>query len=186
MNKILIGVSAPNNPTSKIAIAQLAETFNVEHISMRQPLINMIAQLTCMDPFAQEFYCPQQAIIEHLGVSIAELEISLGFTFRTIKSDFFIQRCAESIALSNSGLNGQLFSGQIISGIKSELEAQWLRDQGGHMMHLYQYDDHHHHHPLHEVEGDHVCIIDTPTDTPNLIEIIAKLREKIFPAKQVA
>ena len=186
MKKIIIGVSAPNNPASKNAIAQLADVFNIEHINMRQPLINMIAQLTSMNPCAQELYCSQKTLVEHLGVSIEELEITLGFNLRTIKSDFFIQRCAESIAISNSGLNGQLFSGQIISGIKTELEAQWLRDQGGHMVHLYQYDDHHHHHPLHELDGDHVCVIDKPTNTAILSEIIAELRTKIFTAKQAA
>lgn len=186
MQKIIIGISSPNNKTSQAAIAKLAELYGLEHINMRQPLINMVAVATCMDPCAQEFYCSQQTLVEHLGVTIEQLEITLGFTLRTIKSDFFIQRCAETMAISNSGFNGQLFSGQIISGIKTELEAQWLRAQGGHMVHLYQYDNHTHHHPLHELDGDLVCILDKPTENPNLSALIASLDARLTNQLQAA
>lgn len=186
MKKIIIGVSSPNNKTSQAAIAQIAEVYGLEHINMRQPLINMVSVATCMDPCAQEFYCTQQTIIQDLGISIEQLEITLGFTLRTIKSDFFIQRCAEIIAISNSGFNSQLFSGQIISGIKTELEAEWLRAQGGHMVRIYQYDQHAHHNPLHELDGDLVCVIDNPSETPNLTQLIAALDAHINPQLQAA
>lgn len=186
MKKIIIAVSAANNYTSRAAVASIAEAFDLEHISMRQPLINMIATITNMDACAQEFYCSQQCVVEHLGITIEQLEITLGFNLRTIKSDFFIQRCAETMAISNNGFNGQLFSGQIISGIKTELEAQWLRDQGAHIVHLYQYDDLAHHHPLDELEGDLVCVIDKPSRQFEVGEIIASLRERIHPQKKAA
>lgn len=186
MKKIIIGVSAPNNKTSQAAIAQLAEIYGIEHINMRQPLINMVAVATCMEPCAQEFYCTQQALVEHLGITIEQLEITLGFTLRTIKPDYFIQRCAETIAISNSGFNGQLFSGQIISGINTELEASWLRAQGGHMVHIYQYDQITHHHPLHELDGDLVCVIDKPSENPNLTQLIAALDARLNPQLQAA
>lgn len=186
MQKILIGVSAPNNKTTQCAIAELADVFGLEHLNMRQPLINMIATLTSMDACAQEYYCSQQVIVEHLGVTIEQLEITLGFNLRTVKNDFFIQRCAEAMAISNSGFNRELFSGQIISGIKTELEAQWLRDQGGHMVHLYQYDNHTHHHPLHELDGDLVCVIDKPSEQPDVSALVASLHAQIHPQKKAA
>jgi hypothetical protein len=186
MQKTIIGVSSPNNKTTRAAIAMLAEEFCIEHINMRQPLIEIVAQLTAINPCSLEHYCPQTLQVEHLGISVEELEIALGFNLRTIKSDFFVSRCAEKIAISNSGFNGQLFSGQIISGLKTELEAQWIREQGGHVVHLYQYDNLSHHHPLNELDGDLVCVIDQPTDMPNLREIIQSLREKIYPTLQAA
>lgn len=186
MKKILIGISSPNNGTSRSAIATLVEEFNVEHISMRQPLINMIATLTNMEPVHQEFSCSPQAVVEGLGISIAELEARLAFNLRTIKSNFFITRCAESIAISNSGFNGQLFNGHIISGINTELEAQWLRDHGGVMVHLYNYEDQSQFHALHEIDGDLICIIDTNTRSQQLTATIADIKAVLSQQKQAA
>lgn len=186
MKKILIGVSAPNNKTSQAAIAQLAEVFTLNHISMRQPMINMIAALTEIDKTSQEFYCSQEFMVDHLGISIEQLEISLSLTLRTVKSDFYIKHCCEALAHARQGFIGELFSGQIISGIKTELEAQWIREQGGQMVHIYQFDDHHYHHPLHEIDGDFVCVIDRPSPTPDTSELIQKLRGKLYPIKQAA
>lgn len=186
MQKILIGVSAPNNETTKAAIAQLSEVFTLNHLNMRQPMINMIAALTEIDKTAQEFYCPQDYIIDHLGISIEQLEISLSLTLRTFKRDFYINHCADALAHARHGYLGQLFSGQIISGIKTELEAQWIREQGGQMVHIYQYTDACYHHPLNEIQGDLVCVIDQPSNTPDTRELIQNLRNKIYPTKQAA
>lgn len=186
MKKILIGISSPNNSPARSAIAALAEEFNVEHISMRQPLINMIATLTNMEPVHQEFTCSPQALVEGLGISIAELEVTLAFNLRTIKSNFFITRCAESIAISNSGFNGQLFNGHIISGINTELEAQWLRDQGGLLVHLYHYEDQSQFHALHEMDGDLICIIDSNARSQQLTATIASITARINHHKKAA
>lgn len=186
MKKILIGVSSPNNSAARSSIALLAEEFNVEHICMRQPLINMIATLTNMEPVHQEFTCSPQALVEGLGISIAELEVTLAFNLRTIKSNFFVTRCAETIAISNSGFNGQLFNGHIISGINTELEAQWLRDQGGIMLHLYHYEDQSQFHALHEMDGDLICIIDSNTRSQQLTSTIASITARINQQKKAA
>lgn len=187
MSKLLIGVSAPNNYAARTAIATIAEEFCVEHISMRQPVINMIATLTAMDPVHQEFACSPHAIVEGLGVSIGELEIALSFNLRTIKTDFFIERTKETIGVSNSGLNGELFNGQLISGIRTELEAQWVRDQGGVMIHLYHYDNAAEFHALNEMDGDLVAVIgsDSPTKN-NMAATLAALQARITINKKAA
>lgn len=186
MQKILIGVSAPNNKTSQAAIAQLADVFTLNHLNMRQPIINMIAALTEIDKTAQEFYCSQDHMVDHLGINIEQLEISISLSLRTFNREFFIKHCDEAIEHARRGFLGELFSGQIISGIKTDLEAQWIRDNGGQVVHLSQYDDAIYHNPLNELDGDLVCVIEQPSPTPDTSELIAQLREKIYPAKQAA
>lgn len=187
MNKLLIGVSAPNNHTARTAIATIAEEFCVEHISMRQPVINMIASLTAMDPVHQEFACSPHATVEGLGISIGELEIALAFNLRTIKPDFFIERTKETMGISNTGFNGELFSGQLISGIRTELEAQWVRDQGGVMVHLYHYDNTSEFHALHEMDGDLVVITNSDAPTKNnMAASLAAIQARIAPTSKAA
>jgi hypothetical protein len=186
MKKMLIGVSAYNNSTTRAAIATLAEEFCIEHISMRQPLINMIATLTAMDPAHQEFSCTPNLIVEHLGITIGELEVALGLNLRTIKPDFFIQCTRETIGISNAGLNGELFSGHLISGLKTELEAQWIRDQGGLVIHLYQYDNTADFHALNEMDCDLVINIGNNPTRNNLVASIAAIKGHLCAIKQAA
>lgn len=187
MKKLLIGISSPINSTIRQVIATIAEEFCLEHISMRQPLINMVATLSNLNPTHQEFLCSPHATVEGLGITISELEVALGFSLRTIKSDFFIQRTQESIDISNSGLNGELFSGHIISGIRTEEEAQWLRDQGGLLVHLYHYQNGVKLHALDEIDGDAVAIIshDHPTKN-NLAATLDTIHSRTTHAKKAA
>lgn len=163
MKKLLIGISAPDNNTAREAIGLIAEEFDLEHISMQQPVINMLSTLTESHPSAFEYCITQSHMVTGLNVTVAESATTLAFCLRTINPAFFIERTKEAREKSRKGLNIELFSGDIISGIKSEAEAQWIRDQGGLMLHLYHYDDICKFHAMDEMDGDLVAVIDAAT-----------------------
>jgi hypothetical protein len=187
MNKLLIGISAPINQASRDAISVFTEEFNLEHINLRQPVINMVAALTNMHPTHQEFCCASHEKIDDLGISIAELELSIAFSLRASNGHFFIVRAQAAIAQSAHGMHNKLFNGYIVSGIKTEAEAQWIRNQGGLVVHLYQYDNTVDFHALNELDSDLVFNISSKNPTRNnLTASIVAIKGHICQNQQVA
>lgn len=139
MNKQLIGATNPCNAFARTCIAIIGETLSLEHINMRQPVIDMIAALRGEHPADTEFNAPVQAQIADLGYSIADAETALAFSLRTLRKDFFIKRVEAALQRSQKTVHAELFSGSIISGIRTELEAQWVRNQGGLMVHIHHF-----------------------------------------------
>lgn len=137
--KILIGISSPRNALTQAAIAILTSLLNLKHINMRQPMVNMLAGLLGRQSSEIQFDIPSETKIKGLSTTLAELEVMLAFNLRTLNANYFIEQAKTHIELANSGINLQLFDGQIITGISTELEAQWIRDQGGLMVHIYDY-----------------------------------------------
>lgn len=187
MNKLLIGISAPVNQATRDAISVFTEEFNVEHVNLRQPVINMVAALTNMHPTQQEFCCAPHQKIDDLGISIAELELSIAFNLRASNGRFFIARAQAVIARSAHGMHNELFNGHIVSGIKTEVEAQWIRSQGGLVVHLYQYDNNVDFHALNEMDSDLVFNISSKNPTRNnLAASIAAIKGRIHQNQQAA
>lgn len=173
MKTLLIGISAPINNASRDAVGVLTEEFNVEHFNLRQPVIDMVAALTKMHPTHQEFCCEHHEVIDDLGMSIAELELMIALNLRTANPLFFVERLQRQIQKSMHGMHNELFNGNIVSGIKSEAEAQWIRDQGGLVVHLYQYDNTVDFHALSEKDCDLVFDISSTNPTRNNMPIAA-------------
>ncbi len=187
MKTILIGISAPVNSATRDALSVFAEEFNLEHINLRQPVINMVASLTNMHPTQQEFCCASNQVIDDLGISIAELELSLSLELRLHNPRFFIERAQAVMNNSSTGMHAELFSGNLVSGIKTEIEAQWIRDQGGMVVHLYQYDNKADFHALNEHDGDFVFNISSNNPTRNnLLASIAAVRGRISSQHEAA
>lgn len=187
MKKQLIGISSPNNNSARGAIAVIAEEFSLEHFSMRQPVINMLASLTNEHPTHHHFCNARNQIIQGLGSTVAETEAVLSFSLRTINPSFFIERMKVAQALSRRGMNNELFNGDIISGIKTEPEADWIRQQGGIVIHLYHYGDVAEFHALNEIDGDLVAIIGTESPTKNnMAATLAAIDVRITTAKKAA
>ncbi len=187
MKKLLIGVSAPNNTNARAAIAVVADEFGLEQLTMRQPIINLLAALTNEHPTHHEFCNARSDIVQGLGVSVADTEAALSFSLRTINPSFFIERMKVAQALSRRGMNGELFNGDLICGIKTEMESQWIRDQGGIMLHMYYYDNTAEFHALNEMDSDLIAIIDSNAPTKNnLAATLTALQARLANIKKAA
>lgn len=180
MKSILIGISAPNNNQSREAMAVITEEFGLEHLSMRQPLINIMATLTNEHPTHYQFCNAQQQIVQGLGVTVAETEAAISLTLRSINPAFFIERMKVSQAISRRGMNSELFCGDLISDIKTEQEAQWIRSKGGLIVHLYNYNNLSEFHALNEMDNDLVVTISNEHPTKNnMAATLAAIKTRI-------
>ncbi|QEY15497.1 hypothetical protein D0C16_05610 [Cellvibrio sp. KY-GH-1] len=141
MKKILIGISSPTNAVARNAASTITEHYNIEHINMRQPVLDMLAALTGIHSTELEHDTPQTMLIENLGTTIADAEASLAFNLRAMNKTFFIKRAESAIKQSACTMHAQIFNGHLVSGIKTEMEAEWLRSAGGLLIHLCHYDN---------------------------------------------
>lgn len=139
MKRLLIGVSAPNIPLTQAIIATMLGALDLQHISMRQPLVNMLAALLEEDPANFDFKIPGTAHIPELSTTAEALESSLALCLRNKASNFFIKRAEAAINQANQGIIEKLYSGLMLTGIRTEQEAQWIRNQGGTVVHVLDY-----------------------------------------------
>lgn len=173
MNKLLVGITGISTKTTRRCAQAIREHFNLEHINMRQPVINMIASTMGREPLDLEYSIPGNQAIKSLNTSVHDLEITLAFSLRTLCKDFFINEVKATQKRSRAGLNDSLFAGYLISGITSEHEAHWLREQGGIVVHIHHYESTTPICSLQEKPGDIVVVCDSSTSLQDAIATIA-------------
>jgi hypothetical protein len=158
MQKLLIGVSAPLIPMSQAAITTIASALNLHHISMRQPMINMLAALLEIEPANLDFKITRNTQIEELNDEMHAIETSLALCLRNKASNFFIKRANAAIQESSNGITGALYNGHLVSGLATEQESKWIRDQGGIVIHIHDYSlvGQSHFHSLSEKDEDYI------------------------------
>jgi hypothetical protein len=188
--KKLIGISAPRNQLSQAAITIMASILNLKHINMRQPMINMLAALQGTDPAILQFDTAPETTAQGLNISLADLELTLAFNLRTLNPAYFIEHAKNQLQIANTGLHSKLFDGQIITGITTELEAQWLRDQGCLVIHIYDYSPQNliKFHGLNEKDQDLVLVTSNtvPIAESNVYSIIETVRQRFSYQKEAA
>lgn len=182
MKKLLIGVTGIGNSVTRKFSAQVAEEFNIEHINMRAPLLKMIGALHGVDSTHVEHNMPGATTLPTLKASNYDLEITLAYTLRALNKDFFINEVAQCMQRSLHTINRELFSGHLITGITSQHDAQWLRNQGGLLLHVYNYDSKTPVTQLNEMPGDIPVVID---NTANAAQITRTAIATIHSALQL-
>lgn len=175
MKKILIGISSPNSAVARNASSVIAEHYNLEHISMRQPVLDMLAAITGVHSTELEHNTTPFQTIEHLGSTLSDAEITLAYTLRTMNKSFFIRRTESAISRSLNTMNAQIFDGHIISGINTEMEADWLRSNGGLLIHLCHTDNKTPIHFLNKQQDDLSILLSINTTDADIKALLPKL-----------
>ena len=186
--KRLLGISAPNNQTSKKIISTLLDVLNLEHINLRQPLINMLATTANMHPTLWDQDVAPTAKIAHLGHTVEDTEIALAYSLRTLNHEYFINHAKAAIANSGKGMHIELFDGFLISSVNTEAEAKWIRSQGGHMLHIYEREFTSGYNHIAFAQGDSTYTA-SHTDQINkqhLRKLILQLLERTQPSQKAA
>jgi hypothetical protein len=141
MKNRIVGISAPRRSRCNEVIRVVSDTLQLAAVDIRQPVLEMTAALLGVE--ASELYLPPsmsgKRIVHELGISTDELVASFSRDLQQIKSDFFIKRLQMRMDELASRYAQIAFSGYVISGISNEMEAQWVRDQGGVMVHIFDY-----------------------------------------------
>lgn len=181
MQKLLIGISAPQIAIAQAAIATMGSALNLHHTSMRQPMVNMLAALLGEDPVNLDYKISGATHIKELATTAEALEASLALCLRNKASNFFIQRAVAAMEAADQSASGEFYSGHIISGLRTEQESKWIRDQGGIVIHIYDYSavGQCQFHALAEKDGDTVIVTSEsfPTTESNVWKVIHGIRE---------
>lgn len=185
MRKIIVGISAPRKSRSRQVINTIAKELDLAHINMKQPALDMVASLSGLHP-TELGAISDDAVLKNktvygLGMNVVDLEASISRYLLQIKSDFFITRAQAELNHLNQmntefGETNTLFNGQVISGVSTAMEAQWIRNLGGVMLHVmdYSFENLGEYHGLEEKAGD-IILVTNSAVTVNKVSLTTQL-----------
>lgn len=161
-----IGVSAPNTPATRAAISTLCEDLNIQHISMRMASYSMVASLVGIHPVELIQSCAKTEVVGMPGITLADLEQVISDAMRRVNPSVFINMAQKDLENKDRLITKQFFDGYLISGIDSNEEAEWIRQQGGVVLHIGQRDASNAHVKT-DIDSDEVIeLTGTPEDAP--------------------
>lgn len=134
MQKIMIGITGTRHSGKRLLASLLTEDLRLMHINMQQPAINACAAIGNME--IDDFYrAPMDAEFIPYGMTAGQLlkRIQAVLTYNDREA---MIKAADLTLASRSHLK-YLFSGIVVSGITRDNEADWLRAQGGLLIHLH-------------------------------------------------
>lgn len=134
MQKIMIGITGTRHSGKRMLTSLIAEDLRLMHINLQQPAINACAGIANMDPY--DFYrAPMEAELTPYGMTAGQLLKRIQAVLIYNDRDALIKATEQTLAARSNVMH--LFSGVVVSGITRDNEADWLRNQGGQLIHLH-------------------------------------------------
>lgn len=173
--KKLVGIVSAHPVGSNKLTATLGELLGLQHINMLQPVINMLAALIGEHPATISTDYSVNMPVGDTGATLGELVTLYASNHHVLNENFFINKLRLHHQSSQQTYLKHVFNGHIISNITTEAEAKWVRDEGGVIVHEYDYRSGHQFHALDEKDGDlHIIISDAAPLTDQLTEMLAE------------
>ncbi len=137
MKKILIGVAANHcSNHTRNAIRYLCEIMNIKHINIEQQVIDAVAAILRVSPYELQVNIEQLKPIPLINLSANDLLIKTRAMLSENNSYYFTDQLDKELHRSNETMLQKLFDGFIVSGIKTECEADYIRSAGGIILHI--------------------------------------------------
>lgn len=136
----LIGVSAPNTERTREIIRTLRTQLQLMRICMRQPLFDALGALLKETTHELERHTPPHEHYKKWGMNQRELEEKFSSLLLSCNSLAFAEHTEQRLQELQQPVTETLFSGYLITGITTTEEAAWLRERGGTMLHIYDYN----------------------------------------------
>jgi hypothetical protein len=134
---LIIGFSGPRNPETRNVVHQFVNHFGtVAHYSMIEPAIAGTAAILGMTYAGLYQHTLGSTRIEGTNNNINDLLRTIKHDLRILNRDFFIDRAQAKLNGLNKNFYTPIFTGLFISDITTEREAQWIRNQGGEIVHI--------------------------------------------------
>ena len=132
--KIMIGITGTRHSGKRMLASVMTEDLRLMHINMQQPVINACAALGNMDPY--DFYrAPMEAEFAPYGMTAGQLLKRIQSVLIYEDRKALIHAAERTLESRNHVM--KLFSGIVVSGITRDDEADWVRTNGGLMIHLH-------------------------------------------------
>ncbi len=128
---LLIGLAGPARCGKSTAQALLAEEFGLVRLNFADPIKDALTTMLDIDFHSLEGAAKEEPLY-HLGRSPRELMQTLGTEWgrELCGSDWWIKVAERRLAMFE-GIEGDAYSGAVISDVRFNEEADWLRNRGG-------------------------------------------------------
>lgn len=175
--KILLGITGPHSSRTRDTVNTLLIALELAHINMRHPMVEFTAECLGLEPHYVEHHVPLHHYYPSVKQSLGEMQKTLEHFLCMTNKNYLIEKAAKEIALNNIAFKGTLNKGHIVSNLTNEREAEWIRKNGGIVIHVRDRDTDLHTVPLLEFPTDEVIITcrAIPPDEKNLRGMIKKI-----------
>jgi hypothetical protein len=136
---ILLGISAPNTTRVRTIITTLINQLQLFNVNIRQPALAALAALLEVSEHELVRHTEPHRHFKRWGKNLIELENSLCQLVRAGNPLCFTDYAENKMQSLEARIKIKLNSGYIITGIQTEQEAKWLRERGGTLLHVYDY-----------------------------------------------
>lgn len=132
MDKLLIGITGTARSGVRANARHLADQLQLRQWQMQQPILEAASALTGI-ALQQILQASPEAEIPALKLRLGQLLDRLHITTRTANHDYLVANLSERMYQQRGS---QLYSGNLVMGITTTHEANWLRARGGLLVHL--------------------------------------------------
>lgn len=156
MKNLLIGITGSANSGKREVTAALCEELHLRRFNLLQPVIDACAAATGLEGY-DLYRAAASAEVIPFNTTANQL-------IKTVRNAFLFADQASLIRalelrMSASQHLSHLFGGTIIDGITGENEADWLRRQGGLLVHLHNTDQADHKGLICVNDEDYLCAL---------------------------
>lgn len=138
MTKLLIGVSAPEqNLQARNAVRYFAEHLNAQHFNIEQQVIDAAAIALRISPHEFVANVDPQKKLPILNINTTELKQKIRAALCSSNPYFLIDSLHVNLNDVAKKHITKLFNGSIVSGITTNMEAEYIRSHGGLMIHIH-------------------------------------------------
>lgn len=137
MSKLLLGVSAPEQSNhGRNAIRYLVERLNARHSNIEQLVIDAAATVLRISSHEFEVYIEPHKTLPLLNINAVELKQKIRAALCSQNPYFLIDSLNQCLHKAKSQAIDHIFNGNIVSGITTNVEADYIRSHDGLMLHI--------------------------------------------------
>jgi hypothetical protein len=137
MRKILLGITAPEHSIhARNAIRYLIERLNARNINIEQQVIDAAAIALRISAHEFEVFIEPQKTLPLLNINAVELKQKIRAALCSQNPFFLIDSLNQYLTESHSKAISKIFNGDVVSGITTNAEADYIRSCGGLILHI--------------------------------------------------
>lgn len=137
MRKLLLGITAPDHSIhARNAIRYLVERLNARNTNIEQQVIDAAAVALRISSHEFEVNIIPQKTLPLLNINAVELKQKIRAALCSQNPYFLIDSLNQFLNEWKNKPISCLFSGEVISGITTNAEADYIRSHGGLMLHI--------------------------------------------------
>lgn len=163
--KMLIGVTSTHD--TKLSVKKIREAHNLLHSNMQQPVIEAAAILLGVNSHEYTHHIDKRVVQAPWGKTAQEIESGILDLLHAGNENCLIQHMETNLAKYSASPLKKLTNGNLVSGITTPEEADYIRSNGGVVLHIVNIKRQQKHIPLMQ-KSDFIIYVTSDTDPEDL------------------